>query len=266
MCFKFSPRFDWAVGCSSSRCYDKTCHVSQQQSYRTLYVIRRAHGYQHISVLSLALTRPAVFLLFDYWAQFSDHVVKFPRSSSARIDDWSEHNTIKISNFGPTVTLNFLQDPLAAMVELRTKNEQNQIFWSEVFLQLSFSSFFCRTRFDMLYSKPVWKEGPNYLWCPKLEALRVYSWVNLDVFVFCFTVTLKWTFIYWRYPNSFWILVQVENRIILHAWFGEKRGYSAVCGSARLWKIVYVYQTFLLLRLFIFLLFEILNSFYNRLI
>jgi hypothetical protein len=45
------------------------------------------------------------------------------------------------------------------------KNEQNRICRSEVFLQLPFSSFLCRARFND--TKPFWKRGP------KLGALTV---------------------------------------------------------------------------------------------
>ncbi len=59
------------------------------------------------------------------------------------------------------------------MDESCTKNEQNRICRSNVFLQLLFSSFFCRRRFND--SKPFWKRGLTFPWCPKLRALAVSS-------------------------------------------------------------------------------------------
>jgi hypothetical protein len=53
-------------------------------------------------------------------------------------------------NFGP-----FLASSVASLIKLCIKNEQNRICRSKFFLQLSFCSFVCRTRFDD--NKPFWK-------------------------------------------------------------------------------------------------------------
>ncbi len=53
----------------------------------------------------------------------------------------------------------FLARSVASVDESCTKNEQNRIYRSKSFLELLFSSFFCRTRFDD--SKPFWKRGPK---------------------------------------------------------------------------------------------------------
>jgi hypothetical protein len=74
--------------------------------------------------------------------------------------------TVKASNFGPHGNFGlFSTSSVASVNESCTKNKQNQICRSKVFLQLLFSSFFCRTRFND--SKPCWKRGP------KLGALTV---------------------------------------------------------------------------------------------
>jgi hypothetical protein len=58
-------------------------------------------------------------------------------------------NTVKASTFGPHGNFGLLlASSVASVVESCTKNEQNQICKSNVFLQLLFSSFFCRTRFN----------------------------------------------------------------------------------------------------------------------
>ncbi len=68
-----------------------------------------------------------------------------------------------------------------------------QICRSNGFLQLLFSSFFCRMRFND--SKPFWKNGPKFPWGPKLGAFTVirttkklqlstnfsHFWVNVDL-------------------------------------------------------------------------------------
>ncbi len=57
--------------------------------------------------------------------------------------------TVKASNFGPHENFGlFLASSVASLDESCTKNEQNQICRSEVYLQLLFASFFCRTRFN----------------------------------------------------------------------------------------------------------------------
>ncbi len=73
----------------------------------------------------------------------------------------NKENTVKASNFGPF----FFASSVASLDESCTKNEQNRFCRSKVFLQLSFSSFFCRTCFND--SNPFWKRGP------KLETLTV---------------------------------------------------------------------------------------------
>jgi hypothetical protein len=50
----------------------------------------------------------------------------------------------------------YLARSVASLGELCTENEQNRVCKSEVFLQPSISSFFCRTRFDD--SKPFWEK------------------------------------------------------------------------------------------------------------
>ncbi len=53
------------------------------------------------------------------------------------------------SNFGPYGNfMIFLASSVASVDESCTKNEQNQICRSRGFLQLLFSSFFCRTGFN----------------------------------------------------------------------------------------------------------------------
>jgi hypothetical protein len=64
-----------------------------------------------------------------------------------------------------TLDFLFFANSTASVDESCTKNEQNQTCKSNIFLQLWFSSFFCRTRFSD--SKPFWKRGP------KLGALTV---------------------------------------------------------------------------------------------
>jgi hypothetical protein len=59
--------------------------------------------------------------------------------------------TVKAFNFGP-----FRARSVASLGELRIKIKQNKVCKSKVFLQLTFSSFFCRTHSD--YSKHFWKK------------------------------------------------------------------------------------------------------------
>ncbi len=81
-------------------------------------------------------------------------------------------DTVKASNFGPHGNFGlFLTSFVASVDESCTKNERNRICRSEVFLQLLFSSLFCRTRFND--GKPFWKRGPKYPWGPMLGALTV---------------------------------------------------------------------------------------------
>ncbi len=57
--------------------------------------------------------------------------------------------TVKASNFGPQGNFGlFLASSVASVDESCTKNEHNRICRSKVFLQLLFSSFFYRTRFN----------------------------------------------------------------------------------------------------------------------
>ncbi len=80
---------------------------------------------------------------------------------------------VKAANFGPHGNFGlFLASSVASVDESCTKKtEQNQICRSKVFLQLLFSSFFCRTRFND--SKPFWNRGPKFPWGPKLGAFTV---------------------------------------------------------------------------------------------
>jgi hypothetical protein len=58
-------------------------------------------------------------------------------------------HTVKASNFGPHGNFGpFLASSVFFPNEFCTKNEQNRIYKSIVFLLLSFSSNFRRTRFD----------------------------------------------------------------------------------------------------------------------
>jgi hypothetical protein len=58
-------------------------------------------------------------------------------------------NTVEASNFGPHGNFGLLlARSVASLGESCTKNEQNRVWESYVFLQLSFSSFFWRMRFD----------------------------------------------------------------------------------------------------------------------
>jgi hypothetical protein len=85
---------------------------------------------------------------------------------------WKALSTVKAPNFGPHGNVGlFLASSVASADESRTKNEQNRTCRPNVFLQLLFSSFFCRTRFSE--SKPFWKRGPKFLCGPKLGALTV---------------------------------------------------------------------------------------------
>ncbi len=87
--------------------------------------------------------------------------------------------TVKASNLGPQGNLGiFLASSVAFVDESCTKNEQNRICRSKGFLKLSFSSFFCRTRFND--SKPFWERGPKFPRGPKLVALTVIR--GIDVF------------------------------------------------------------------------------------
>ncbi len=62
--------------------------------------------------------------------------------------------TVNASKFEPYGNLGpFLASSVASLAESCTKIEQNRICKSKVLLQLSFSSYFCRTRSD--YSKPL---------------------------------------------------------------------------------------------------------------
>ncbi len=79
-----------------------------------------------------------------------------------------------------TLDLLFFESSIASLVEPCTNNEQNQICRSNNFLQLIFSSFFCRTRFDD--SKPFWKRGQKFPWGPKSEALTVPIWRHITLF------------------------------------------------------------------------------------
>jgi hypothetical protein len=85
---------------------------------------------------------------------------------------WTD--TVKAFNFGPHGNFGlFLTSSVASVDEPCTKSEENRICRSEVFLELLFSSFFCRTRFND--SKPFRKRGPKFPWGPKLGALTVLS-------------------------------------------------------------------------------------------
>jgi hypothetical protein len=67
-------------------------------------------------------------------------------------------STVKASNFGPPQNFGpFLARSVAFLGALCTRNEHNRVFKSKVFLQLSFSSVFCRSRFD--YIKSYWKRS-----------------------------------------------------------------------------------------------------------
>jgi hypothetical protein len=70
-----------------------------------------------------------------------------------KIGEFSNDNvplgTIKASNFGPHRNVGlFLASSVSSVDESCTKNEQNRICRFKAFLQLLFSSFFCRTRFN----------------------------------------------------------------------------------------------------------------------
>jgi hypothetical protein len=57
--------------------------------------------------------------------------------------------TVKAPNFGPHGNFGpFLARSVASLNEFCAKNEQNQSCKLKVSLQLSFHSFFCKTRFD----------------------------------------------------------------------------------------------------------------------
>ncbi len=80
--------------------------------------------------------------------------------------------TVKVSNFGPHGNFGpFFASSVASFDESCTKYEQKQIRISYAFLQLLFSSFFSRMRFND--SRPFWKRGPKFPWGPKLGAFTV---------------------------------------------------------------------------------------------
>ncbi len=81
-------------------------------------------------------------------------------------------DTVKASNFGPHGNFAiFLASSVTSVDESCAKNEQNWICRSKVFLQILFSSFFCRTFFND--SKLFWRRGPKFPWGSKLGALTV---------------------------------------------------------------------------------------------
>ncbi len=80
--------------------------------------------------------------------------------------------TVKAPNFGPHGNFgSFFASSVASLDESCTKYEQTQICRSNVFLQLLFSSLFCKMLFN--YSRPFWKRGPKFPWGPKLGAFTV---------------------------------------------------------------------------------------------
>jgi hypothetical protein len=79
-------------------------------------------------------------------------------------DTWPRHDSVcsvKASNFRPHGHFGpFFCKFLVSLDESCTKNEQNRICGSKVFLRLLIFSFFCRTRFD--YSNPFWKSVQSF--------------------------------------------------------------------------------------------------------
>ncbi len=124
--------------------------------------------------------------LFQNWSLFycwkASQGLKLWRNSRTPENDhlhvyslWVTVNTVRASNFGPHGNFGpFLGGSVASLDESWTKNEQNRMCRSKVFLQLLFSSFFCRMRFND--SKPFSKRGPKFPWGPKLGALTVTVW------------------------------------------------------------------------------------------
>jgi hypothetical protein len=87
--------------------------------------------------------------------------MKMNKTNSADLTDFSNFHslklfcskpsdvTVKAPNFGPHGNFGlFLASSVASVDESCTKNEQNRICRSIVFLQLLFTSFFCWTRFN----------------------------------------------------------------------------------------------------------------------
>ncbi len=125
------------------------------------------------------------------------------------------YHTVRASNFGPHGNFGpFLASSVASLDESCTKNEQNQIFRSKVFLELLFSSFFCRMRFND--SKPFYKRGPTFPLGPKLRALKV---LLCTVFI---SVHYARPHVEWSYQSILGLLKACLETAATGQWWAEE--------------------------------------------